>query len=176
MSRHQGLDRPLLIIVSLLLLFGLLMLYSAGQTDAPTDAVGAWMRQLVWVGVGVVAAAVAFRVSPRLLEWLAPGVYVLAIVLLLLTLLIGTGAGAAASSKSWLAIGGVRIGQPSELAKLATILLLARYLSGLREPPETLRALIVPCLIAGVPLLLVLAQPDLGSAIVFVGILFGMLF
>jgi len=175
-SRRLGLDRPLLLVTGLLLAFGLMMLYSAGQTDAPTNAAGAWVRQLVWVGAGAVAAAVAFRTSPRLLEWAAPGLYVFSLVLLLLTLAIGTGAGSAASSHSWLAIGGVRIGQPSELAKLATVLLLARYLSALREPPDTLRALFVPCLIAGAPLLLVLAQPDLGSAIVFVGVLFAMLF
>ena len=176
MSRREGPDRPLLIVTALLVAFGLLMLYSAGQTDAPTNAAGAWVRQLVWVGAGIVAAGVAFRVSPRLLEWSAPGLYVLSVLLLLLTLVVGTGAGSAASSHSWLAIGGVRIGQPSELAKLATVLLLARYLSSLREAPDTLRALIVPCLIAGAPMLLVLAQPDLGSAIVFAGILFAMLF
>ena len=68
------------------------------------------------------------------------------------------------------------IGQPAELAKLAVVLMLARYLSGRREAPRTLRAVLPACLIAGVPLLLVLKQPDLGSAIVFVGILFAMLF
>jgi rod shape determining protein RodA len=56
------------------------------------------------------------------------------------------------------------------------ILMLARYLSGLREPPRSLRELFAPCVIAGVPFLLVLKQPDLGSAIVFIGILFLMLF
>jgi len=100
----------------------------------------------------------------------------LGLILLVATLLVGTGAGSAASSKSWLAIGGHRIGQPVELAKLATILLLARYLSSLRDPPQTLRELLAPGLIAGVPILLVMAQPDLGSAIVFIGILFAMLF
>ena len=62
------------------------------------------------------------------------------------------------------------------LAKLGTILFLAQYLSNLREPPDNLRRLIPACTIAAVPTLLVLAQPDLGSAIVFVGILFAMLF
>ena len=114
MSRREGPDRPLLIVTALLVTFGLLMLYSAGQTDAPTNAAGAWMRQLVWIGAGMVAAGVAFRVSPRLLEWSAPGLYVLSLLLLLLTLVVGTGAGSAASSHSWLAIGGVRIGRAAE--------------------------------------------------------------
>lgn len=174
--RRAGLDRPLILVVLGLICFGVLMVYSAGQTDVPTVARGAWTRQLVWVGLAVVAAAVAFRVNSRILEWGAPGLYALGLLLLVLTLLIGTGAGSAASSKSWLQIGGIRIGQPVELAKLATILLLARYLSSLREPPDSLRQLIVPGMIAAVPFLLVLRQPDLGSAIVFAGILLAMLF
>jgi rod shape determining protein RodA len=163
-------------VVLALITFGVLMVYSAGQTDVPTSARGAWVRQIVWIGLATIAAAVAFRINSRLLEWGAPGIYALGLLLLMITLLVGTGAGSAASSKSWLQIGGIRIGQPVELAKLATILLLARYLSSLREPPDSLRRLVVPGMIAAVPFLLVLRQPDLGSAIVFVGILFGMLF
>jgi rod shape determining protein RodA len=174
--RSEGLDRPLLLEVFLLTTFGLLMLYSAGQTDAPTNAAGAWVRQLVWAGAAIGAGFAAFRVSPRVIEWLAPGIYAFALLLLLITLVIGTGAGSAAGTKSWIAIGGVRLGQPAELAKLGTILFLAQYLSNLREPPDNLRRLIPACTIAAVPTLLVLAQPDLGSAIVFVGILFAMLF
>jgi len=174
--RRAGLDRTLIMVVLALITFGVLMVYSAGQTDVPTAARGAWIRQIVWIGLATIAAAVAFRINSRLLEWGAPGIYALGLLLLLLTLLVGTGAGSAASSKSWLQIGGVRIGQPVELAKLATVLLLARYLSSLREPPDSLRRLVVPGMIAAVPFLLVLRQPDLGSAIVFVGILFGMLF
>ncbi len=170
------LDRPLLVTVGLLLGFGILMVYSAGQTDVPTPANGAWMRQLVWVVLACVAGSVVFRLNFRIVEWAAPGIYALAIALLVLPLVIGTGAGSAAGSKSWLAVGGYRLGQPAELAKLATILLLARYLSSLREAPQTLRQLVMPCLIVGAPFLLVMMQPDLGSAIVFIGILFAMLF
>jgi len=174
--RRTALDRQLILVVLALMTFGLLMVYSAGQTDVPTVARGAWMRQLVWVGLAAIAAAVAFRINSRILEWGAPGIYALGLILLVLTLIVGTGAGSAASSKSWLQIGGIRIGQPVELAKLAAILLLARYLSSLREPPDNLRQLVVPGMIAAVPFLLVLRQPDLGSAIVFVGILLAMLF
>jgi rod shape determining protein RodA len=174
--RRTGLDRSLLFVVVCLAGYGVLMVYSAGQTDVPSVARGAWVRQLVWLGLGVAAGAAIFRVNFRILEWAAPWIYALGLALLALTLVIGTGAGSAASSKSWLAIGGHRIGQPVELAKLATILLLARYLSSLREAPRTLPQLFKPCLLVGAPFLLVMAQPDLGSAIVFIGILFAMLF
>jgi rod shape determining protein RodA len=174
--RNLGPDRPLIAVAFLLGAFGLATLYSAGQTDVVTQAGDVWLRQLVWMGIGIVAAAMVFRISFRLLEWFAPAAYGFAVVLLLITLVVGTGQGTAASSKSWLSVGGHQIGQPSELAKLAVILMLARYLSGLREAPKNLRELVAPCLIAGVPFLLVLKQPDLGSAIVFIGILFLMLF
>lgn len=160
----------------MLAIFGIATLYSAGQTDVPTPVGRVWQRQLVWVGIALVAAGVVTRISPRLLEWAAPYVYGACIVLLLLTLVAGTGGGTAASSKSWLAIGGHRIGQPSELAKLGVILMLARWLAERREPAATLRELITPGVIAGVPFGLVLLQPDLGSALVFVAILFAMLF
>jgi rod shape determining protein RodA len=174
--RLAAIDRRLAGTTLLLMLYGLLVLYSAGQTDVPTQGYGVWHRQFIWLGVGLLAAWGTFQLSPRLLEWLTPAIYVFSLCLLLLVLVIGTGAGTAASSHSWLAIGGHQIGQPSELAKVATVLMLARYLSGQREPPRSLRDLLVPGLIVGVPFLLVMKQPDLGSAIVFIGIFFAILF
>ena len=173
---RTALDRPLLVTLILLCGYGLAMVYSAGQTDVPSVAEGAWIRQAGWMAIGATAAALSFRVSFRLLEWSAPMLYGLGLVLLLVTLFIGTGAGTAASSRSWLTIAGVRLGQPVELAKLGTVLLLARYLSSLRHAPATLRDLVKPGLIAGIPFLLVMQQPDLGSAMVFIGIVFAMLF
>lgn len=176
LSRVRQLDKALVVAVPLLALYGLATLYSAGQTDVPTFVATIWHRQLIWLALGFTVAAVTFRTSPRMLEWATPFVYGIAIFLLVLTLLVGTGAGTAAGSKSWLAIGGQRFGQPAELAKVAVILMLARWLATLREPPATLRDLIVPFAITGLPGLLVFAQPDLGSAIVFAAILFVMLF
>ena len=174
--RRGVLDLRTLVAVGLLLCYGVAVLYSAGQTDVATSASGVWQKQLVWIALAFVAGTVTYSVSPRVLEWAAPPLYLFGLFLLLLTLVIGTGAGTAVGTKSWIAIGGVRIGQPVELAKLATILMLARWLAARREAPQTLRDMIPACLIAGVPFLLVLKQPDLGSAIVFAGILSAMLF
>ncbi len=173
---RTSLDRPLLVTLICLCGYGLAMVYSAGQTDVPSFAERAWIRQSGWMVLAAVAGMAAFKVSFRLLEWSAPYLFGLGLLLLLVVLVAGTGAGTAAGTKSWLTVAGVRLGQPVELAKLGTILLLARYLSGLRQPPATLRDLIRPGLIAGVPFVLVMAQPDLGSAIVFIGIVFAMLF
>ncbi len=169
-------DRSLAITAFMLVGFGLLILYSAGQTDVPTRAVGIWYRQFIWCGIGIIVAIAAYQVSPRILEWAAPALYVLGVILLVVVLIVGTGGTTAEASHSWLSIGGRKIGQPSEFAKLATVLMLARYLSTIREAPRSLRDLLIPGIIVGVPFLLVLKQPDLGSALVFIGILFAMLF
>jgi rod shape determining protein RodA len=70
----------------------------------------------------------------------------------------------------------MRLGQPAELAKLTVVLMLARVLAAQRDAPKTLLELWKPALVVGVPWLLIMGQPDLGTAIVFIGILFGMLF
>ena len=174
--RGPAIDRNLVMVSLALVVFGLATLYSAGQTDVPTRAAGVWHRQFIWVGVGIVTAWVLYNVSLRVLEWVAPALYALSIILLGVVLAVGTGAGTAEGSRSWLSIGGHQIGQPSELAKLATVLMMARFLSSRKEAPRSLRDLIGPALIVGVPFLMVLKQPDLGSALVFVGIFFAMLF
>jgi rod shape determining protein RodA len=171
-----SLDRSLAWPAVGLVVYGLVVLYSAGQTDVVTQAQGVWYHQFVWVGLGLVAGWATFHISPRLLEWAAPAVYGFSLVLLAITLVVGTGAGTAESSHSWIAIGGHRLGQPSELAKVATVLMLARHLSSRREPPRSLLDLSVPGIIVGIPFLLVMKQPDLGSAIVFIGIFFAMMF
>lgn len=175
-SRSIPADWPLVVLSLTLSLFGIAMVYSAGQTDVPTFVAGIWRSQLTWFALGVVVAYGISRTSVRLLEWSSVPVYIGACVLLLALLFIGQGAGTAASTKSWLAIGGVRLGQPSEMAKIAVVLLLARVLSAQRTAPKTLFGLWKPALIVLVPWLLIMAQPDLGTGIVFIGIFFAMLF
>jgi rod shape determining protein RodA len=95
--------------------------------------------------------------------------------LLVATLIIGTGAGTAAGVKSFIVVLGVRF-QPAEVAKLATILAVARFFSDRREAVQNLRELVAPVAIAGLPLALVVLQPDLGTALAFIGIIFAMLY
>jgi len=172
----REIDRPLAAVVLALAAYGLATLYSAGQTDVPSFVATIWHKQLIWLAVGLTAAVLMFRTSPRLLEWATPYAFGISVLVLLFTLFVGTGAGTAASERSWISIGGLRLGQPAELAKLAAILMLARWLAERREAPATLRDLLWPCVIAGLPTLLVIKQPDLGSAMVFITILFAMLY
>lgn len=169
-------DPLLFVLVVGLSLFGVAMVYSAGQLDVPDPAViGAWRRQLIWLGISVVALALVMRVEVKWFEWAAVPLYVIAIATLVLTLFIGTGAGTAQGTKSWLRFGGFSV-QPSQFANLATILMLGRIMGGWRETPQSLSALWKPLAVVAVPLVLVLAQPDLGTAMVFGAVLLATLY
>lgn len=169
-------DWPLVALALALTALGVAMVYSAGQTDVPSFVTGLWRTQLMWGALGVGAMLGMSRLSVRALEWASLPLYLGATFLLMLLLVVGTGAGTAASTKSWLAIGGVRIGQPSELAKIATVLMMARVLSAQRVAATTLFGLWRPALIVGIPWLLVMAQPDLGTGLAFIGVFFAMLY
>lgn len=169
-------DFPLIAVAFLLSLFGLAMVYSAGQTDVPTIATRAYRAQIVWLFLAVAGAFIVSRASVRLIEWTAWPLWLLSVTLLALTLAFGTGGGTAASQRGWLTIAGHRIGQPAELAKITVVLMLARALASRRDPPRSILELWKPAMIVLVPWLLIMAQPDLGTGMVFVGIFFAMLF
>lgn len=169
-------DTGLVLAALGLSLFGVAMIYSAGVLNVPSSVVtGAWQRQLVWLLLALLAFLASVRVPPRWVEWGALPAYVLTLILLAATLVVGTGAGTAAGTRSWIRFGGIGF-QPAELAKLATILAVARFLAARKEPPAGMRDLLAPSAMVGVPMLLVLLQPDLGTALAFVGILFATLY
>ena len=177
MIRRALSDWPLVIVAVVLTLFGIAIVYSAGQTDVPIAHVAkAWQRQLGWFAISLVAAYLVSRASVRLLEWVAWPVYLVGMGLLLVTLAFGSGAGTAASQKGWITIAGIRLGQPAELAKVMVVLMLARVLASRKDAPKSLLDLWQPALVVGVPWLLIMLQPDLGTGIVFIGIFFAMLF
>ena len=174
--RRFPVDWPLVIVALILSIYGIAIVYSAGQTDILTSVAKLWRSQLIWFCLSLAAAYGVSRFSVRLLDWLTWPMYTITIIMLVLLLFIGKGAGTAASSKSWLAIGGIRIGQPSELAKITVVLALAKVLATFKEPPRSLLELWKPALIVGIPWALIMKQPDLGTGIVFVGFAFAMLF
>ena len=176
MRKSAG-DYPLLIIALLLTAYGIAVVYSAGQTDVPVAAVAAaWKRQLAWFLISLVAAWICTRASVRFFEWAALPAYVFGLILLAVTLVIGSGAGTAAGVKGWITIGGIRLGQPAELAKVTVALMLAKVLSSRRQAPKSLLELVKPAIVVLIPWVLVMAQPDLGTGMVFIGMFFAMLF
>jgi len=143
---------------------GLLMLYSATYLQSS----GLFYRQLIWLAVALVACVAVVSLDYRFWGGLSIPLYVIACLSLVAVLIRSR---AISGARSWLELGPFNI-QPAELAKLATILLLARYVDekkgfGLSGPTLTILAAIV-----GVPVLLIILQPDLGSALPFLPLLF----
>lgn len=169
-------DPVLLLAVVLLSVFGIAMIYSAGQLDVPSAAVARlWRMQAIWFVLSLAALFVVMRVQVRWLEWVSVPAYVLAMLSLVATLVIGTGAGTAESTRSWLQVGPVRI-QPAQFANVATILMLGRVMGGWREMPRSLFGLWKPVAIVFLPMALVMQQPDLGTAMVFGGVIVATLY
>jgi len=169
-------EPALVLAVLVLSVFGIAMIYSAGVVNIPNPVTqDAWIRQILWFVLALVAFSLLVRVPLRWIEWVAIPAYVLSLILLAATLVVGTGAGTAAGVKSWIRIGPVGF-QPSEVAKIATILVLARLLSQRQEGLTSLRDIVAPTALVALPLGMVMLQPDLGTAMAFVGILFAMLY
>jgi len=169
-------DPVLVLTVVGLTLFGIAMIYSAGRLEVPrVDVARAWKQQLMWLAISLVILFVVMRVPVRWIEWLAVPLYAIGIIVLCVTLVIGTGAGTAETMKGWIAIGSFRV-QPAQFANVATVLMLGRVMGNWREHPQTVWALWKPIAITVLPMMLVLAQPDLGTAMVFGGVLIATLF
>ena len=171
-----ALDPKLVAAIGGLTLFGIAMIYSAGAVFVPNPVTeGAWLRQSAWFALALTAFTIVARVPVRWIEWVAVPAYIISVVLLGVTLVIGTGSGTAAGVKSFIDLGPIGF-QPSEVAKLSTILVVARLLSEREAPLTSLRDLVAPSALVALPLALVMLQPDLGTTMAFVGILFAMLF
>jgi rod shape determining protein RodA len=169
---HFNIGDPVIFALVLgLSLFGVAMIYSAGEMEIPSQVTGIWMKQATWLVISIVAFALALRIEIRWLEWVTPSAYVLAILGLLLVLAVGSGDG----PRSWLRFGAIGF-QPSEFAKLATILVLARLVAARERSADSLWELWPFVVVASVPFLLVMAEPDLGTAAVFIAILIAALY
>jgi rod shape determining protein RodA len=147
------------------------MIFSAGELDIPSSVTGLWRKQAIWLAISLVAFALVLRIEIRWLDWLTPIIYVLAIVGLIVVLVVGGGEGA----RSWVRFGSIGF-QPSEFAKLATIMVLARLVAGRERPPDSLWELWPFVAVVFLPLALIMGEPDLGTASVFVAILIAALY
>jgi rod shape determining protein RodA len=128
-------------------------------------------RQAVWVGIGLVLLLAAMTIDYRVLLDLSLTLYAFSLILLALVLVFGEVRGGA---RSWFVLGPWQF-QPSEFAKLATTLFVARYLSEIDQPVLTLRQISTVVGIVAAPMLLTVVEPDMGGAAMFVPLLAGML-
>jgi rod shape determining protein RodA len=161
----------MLVTALALAVFGIAMVYSAGELDVPSSVTGIWRKQIVWLALALVAFVAVLRIPVRWLEWLAPIAYVASILTLILVLAIGVEQG----GRSWIRFGSVGF-QPAELAKLGTVLMLGRLVAARSSPPDHLRDLLPFAGITLLPAGLILLQPDVGSAAVFFALLLAALY
>lgn len=168
--RLPMLDWPMLCATAVLLAIGMATVYSA--TTVPGAHEGLWTRQLVWLVLALGAAWVATSLHFRAHDSLAYPLYVVSVVLLLAVLAFGD---SAYGAKRWLELGPVRF-QPSEIAKLAIVFVLARRLSNPKIDLSRFRDWFPTMLLVLVPFILVAEQPDLGTSLSFPAILIAMFF
>ncbi|MBL9216095.1 MAG: rod shape-determining protein RodA [Opitutaceae bacterium] len=155
-----------------LCLFGVFFIYSA---QLATDQ-HQWVQQLVWLALGAVIYVATALIDYRLwLKW-AHFIYLLALVLLIAVLIPGIGS-VKMGAQRWLDFGPASF-QPSEFAKVAVLVATAAILTGSRlgTVRDSLQTLVKLALAVGIPMLLIIAEPDLGSALVIPPMVFAMLY
>ena len=163
-----SLDRLMVGCALALTLWGVFCVYSAGAGPLGRG----WdlaLRQASWMLMSALAALFVLAVGHHRLLDAAYPIYGLTLLALLLTALL---APKVKGAQSWLAVGGFRF-QTSELAKVSLILMMSKFLS--RSPPLSFKAFLTGLGVAAPAVLLVLIQPDMGSALVYIVIAFGML-
>ncbi|MDR0638245.1 MAG: rod shape-determining protein RodA [Spirochaetaceae bacterium] len=165
-------DFPLLIATIVLTVFGILFIYSSGITSTGELVSDEYIKQIVWGSSGLVIALLLALIDYRQIYHISFYLYLGTLVLLVYTCVAGR---YVSGARAWIGIGGFGI-QPSEFAKLTTILFLAQYLDSSRRAKNEFLRLVVSCVIAFVPMALILLQPDFGTSLVFIPILLSMTF
>ncbi len=168
----RNVDWVMVTAVFFLLSLGLVLVYSASQVPAFPGRSSLFSRQFMWMGLGLGVMMICTVVPYRVWEEYAHVLYVASLLLLVLVPIIGV---ERLGAKRWIALGGFQF-QPSELAKLATLLLISRMLA---RPRLDLRRFSVLFPILGVALLpfaLILIEPDLGTSLSIPASLVPMLF
>jgi rod shape determining protein RodA len=127
-----------------------------------------YSKQFFFILVSVTFAIIILLLDSRFFSALAPVFYGVTVILLLLVLVIGRNVG---GNQAWISVGPIRL-QPSEFAKYATCLLLARYLSGVNIKITEFKSFLVAAAIIFVPMILIKMQPDDGSTLVFCSLVF----
>ncbi len=164
---QRDLDLGLVTTVLAATLIGITMIYSATFDWDLGTAGTTYQKQILWAFIALAGMALTIVIPPKLYYAFAYIIYGVAITVLLLVLEVG--------DRRWFNFGPIHV-QPSELAKIATVLAIARYLSSSNLDLDRVKTFIAPALLVLLPAVLVYKQPDLGTALVFGAVLFPMLY
>lgn len=140
---------------------GMVVLYSAVNAGTDTHLSGLFGKQLIWYSAGAVLMIAAFLVNYKMFERWGHLVYILCVLMLVAVIFFGKYVG---GSKRWLVLGPFSV-QPSEMVKLAVIIMLAKYYARIvRTEGIRWREMMTPVVITAIPFVLIVRQPDLGTA------------
>ena len=168
--RNTNISLPLTYF--LIVIVGFLALYSASFGKGKIDNAEYISHQLVWIILSLVAIVSMLIIGYRRLLDFSYVLYAFGILLLIYVILVAQprlGAG------RWVSFVGINI-QPSELMKLIFILTLARFLSAYKYQENGIKCVFIVLALTGLPVLLIIMQPDLGTALVFIPVAFSMLY
>ena len=165
---RDNFDWPLFVTVAAIAVIGVTNLYSA-TSAAREELQDLYIQQIYWLTLGAGAAVLIVAIDYRHFERFGYAAYGVGIVLLVLVFLL---APEIRGSQRWFRVAGFSL-QPSEIMKLLVIIALAKYLhNDPKTDGRTLKDLVIPALIVALPMALILAQPDLGTALI-VAFIFG---
>jgi rod shape determining protein RodA len=161
----RDMDWTLLVIAMVICSFGVLQIYSATRGTVWQDA---WWKQIIYIVGGLLMMWVAVSIDYHSLMNYVPGMYLFSLLALLATFLIGK---QAFGSRRWIPLAGGFHLQVSEFVKLVIILLVARFLTDLKSEELEAKEMLKISGLVGLPMLLIVKQPDLGTALTYVPIL-----
>lgn len=165
-------DILILLSVICLVIIGILFIYSSGISSTGVLVTNEYIKQIIWAISGFLLLFVTMNISLTRFQSWSSYIYFFLILLLMITLIFGKTVNGA---KSWIGIGGLGI-QPSELMKIAAILMLGKYYESNIEKIKSLWVFLLSLVIVIVPMGLILLQPDLGTAMVYIPIFITMAF
>jgi rod shape determining protein RodA len=172
-TRWRAFDWQMLLYLLVLVGFGVVIGYSANyETGSTPGSLSQTVKTLIWTSIGLTLFFVAARTDYHWLQTFATPIYLVVLGLLVATGLVGTNLFGAQMSIS---VAGIDF-QFSEISKVLMVVVLAAFLASRRERIGRLSTIVGAGLLMGLPTYLVYRQPDLGTALVFVAILLGMLF
>ncbi|MFN8442736.1 MAG: FtsW/RodA/SpoVE family cell cycle protein [Caldilineaceae bacterium] len=156
-------DWTLFTIVIVLSLIGIAMIYSATLTAPDPELEDVWVRQIAFLGIGIVVLFAIAALDYRSMEVLALPAFLVFVALLVVVALFGEDQG---GTQAWISVGGTLV-QPTEAGKFLLVIFFAWYLSWFYDRMSTLFYLLVALALLLAPLYLVITQPDFGMTITY---------
>ncbi|MBN1531809.1 MAG: rod shape-determining protein RodA [Spirochaetes bacterium] len=166
-------DYTLVVAVLILVALGILMIYSSGFDPVDKLNNGLYKKQLIWFVFGVVLMIGISIINYQTLGEYSLQVYVAVLIILIFTTFLGS---KVRNTRAWLSFFGLFSIQPSEFMKLALVIILAKYLEIRERDIKRFRELLIPAALTAVPVGFILLQPDFGTAIIFIPVMFTMLY